>query len=186
MSRVAATGPRPAEARAGLTRGQHYLLDPSVRVLVADLGLSWANIARRAHLPGDLLADGPATVSPAAYLAVWHALADEADDPALPIRIGRAISVEAFAAPVFAALCSPDLRVAADRIARHKPLVGPLRMTVTDEPAGLTISLHWPDQHRPPEVWVTTELVWWVAPSCAAGSTSWMPGRPAPSGSALP
>jgi AraC-like DNA-binding protein len=142
---------------------EHYTIDPSARVLVADLGLSVGNILRRAGLPGDLLSGGPVALTPDQAAALWEAIAAEADDPELPIRIGRAISVESFSPPIFAAICSPNLNVAAARIAKHKALVGPLRMVVTPTERGTELELRWPEHHTVPEVLVTTELVWWVA-----------------------
>ncbi|MEZ5115045.1 MAG: AraC family transcriptional regulator ligand-binding domain-containing protein [Candidatus Nanopelagicales bacterium] len=140
-----------------------YCLDPSARVLIADLGLSLGDILRRADLPRDALARGAVWLEPDRYFALWQALSAEADDPALPIRIGQAISVESFAPPVFAALCSPDLSVAAARVARHKALMGPLRLLVAPTDLGLELEVRWPPVPRPPEVLLTTEIVWWVA-----------------------
>lgn len=142
---------------------EHYTLDPSARVLLADLGLSAGNVLRRAGLPGDVLSAGAISLSPAEYFGLWKAVAEEADDPTLPIRIGRAISVEAFSPPMFAAICSPNLSVAAARIAKHKALIGPLRLVVTPAERGLELEVRWPPHHRPPEVLTTTEVVWWVA-----------------------
>lgn len=44
--------------------------------------------------------------------------------------VGQAISVEAFDPPIFASLCSPDLNTALQRLAKYKPLIGPMTMDV--------------------------------------------------------
>ena len=146
-----------------MTTTENYTIDPSARVLLRDLHLSVGNILRRAALPGDLLNDGPVSVTPAQAAALWEAIAAEADDPDLPITIGQAISVESFSPPVFAAICSPNLAVAAARIATYKALIGPMRLIVTPTERGTELELRWPAHHRVPEVLVTTEIVWWVA-----------------------
>ncbi len=146
-----------------MTDVEHYTLDPTGRVLLSDLGLSVGNILRRAGLPGDTLSGGPAFLTPEQYFMLWEAIAAEADDPELPIRIGRAISVETFQPPIFAAICSPNLTVAAARIATYKALIGPLRLIITPTDRGIELELRWPPHHRPPDVLTTTELVWWVA-----------------------
>jgi len=146
-----------------MTTLEHYTLDPTAAVLLGDLGLSVDAILRRAGLPGDLLSGGPATLPAEQYFGLWRAMAAEADDPLLPIRIGRAVTFESFAPPIFAAMCSPNLSVAATRIARHKALMGPMRLVVTPQEQGLELDLRWPAHHEPPEVLTTTELVWWVA-----------------------
>ncbi len=94
---------------------------------------------------------------------MWTALEDEADDSELPIRIGRAISVEAFDPPLFAAICSEDLNQAARRIGQYKKLIGPMRLAITQSETETTLEYVWPDIPTPPAILRTTELVFWVA-----------------------
>ncbi len=54
----------------------------------------------------------------------------ESGDPLLPLAIGRAISFESFEPPLFAATCSPNLNVAARRLAQRKKPIGPMRLAV--------------------------------------------------------
>jgi len=48
-------------------------------------------------------------------------------------------------------MCSPDLTVAAQRIAEHKRLIGPMRVSVTTSAEGTTVRYHWPPELEPPE-----------------------------------
>ena len=89
---------------------------PAGRVLLIDLGVSPTKVVHRASLPADTFTRGPVTLSPHQYYAFWTALQEESDDPNLPISIARALRVEVFQPPIFAALCSPTLDVAAERI----------------------------------------------------------------------
>lgn len=141
---------------------ERYLLDPGLRLLLADLGISAANVLRRARLPADLFARDQAKLTTADYYALWQALGEESGDPNLPIRIGDAISAEAFSPPIFAALCSPTLEIAARRIAIYKRLIGPMRLTVSQE-ADLVLRFHWRSQTDPPDLLAHAELVFWVA-----------------------
>ena len=142
---------------------ERYLLDPGLRLLLADLGISAANVMRRARLPADLFAREQAKLTTVDYYALWQALDEESGDPNLPIRIGDAISVEAFSPPIFAALCSPTLEIAARRIAAYKPLIGPMRLTVSAEEAELELGFHWRSQTDPPDLLAHAEIVFWVA-----------------------
>ena len=117
-----------------------FAVPSGIRALLLDLGVSPANVLRRASLPTDLLAHKPVTLSAAQYFALFEAVEAEAEDPNLPISIGKAISVEVFDPPLFAALCSPNLMVAAQRVATYKRLMGPLRMTVEHAPVGTTLN----------------------------------------------
>jgi AraC-like DNA-binding protein len=143
--------------------GERFTLDPNIQALLHDLRVSPARVLRRASLPGDLFARGPVALLPEEYFRFWDALEAEAGDPNLAVRIGQAISVEMFSPPLFAALCSPNLEVAAQRIATYKPLIGPLRLVVDSGGDGLTVGYRWPAEMRPPPLLALAELVFWAA-----------------------
>jgi AraC-like DNA-binding protein len=160
-----------------------FTLGPTVRVLLADLGIALTDVLRRASLPEYLLSGGPVTLTSAEYFAFWRAMDDEAAEENLPIRIARSISAEVFDPPLFAALCSPDLTVAAERIAVHKRLIGPMRISVTSSAAGTTVRYLWPDDLEPPATLVITELVFWAVLARVATRADIRPlrvGAPAP------
>lgn len=46
------------------------------------------------------------------------------------MKIGQALSVEAFDPPIFASLCSPNLNTAVQRLAQFKRLIGPMVLMV--------------------------------------------------------
>lgn len=140
-----------------------YLLDPGLRLLLADLGISAANVLRRACLPADLFARDQVKLTPANYYALWQALDEEGADPNLPIRIGEAISAVTFSPPIFAALCSPNLQIAARRIATYKRLIGPMRLMVCAEATETVLRFDWRSYAEPPGLLANSELVFWVA-----------------------
>jgi AraC-like DNA-binding protein len=143
--------------------GERFTLDPSIKALLKDLGVSRTRVLRRAKLPTDLFGRGPVDLPPEEYFRLWEALDAEGEDPDLAVAIGRSISVEMFTPPIFAALCSPDLGTAARRIAIYKPLIGPMRLEVDQGDEGLTLSFRWPPGMTPPRLLAATELVFWVA-----------------------
>ena len=140
-----------------------FTLDPGIKVFVNDLRLSWARVLRRAALPGDLLSRSPPMLSTEEYFRFWTALEEEGGDRDLALDVGQAITVETFSPPIMAALCSPTLRIAAERIATYKPLVGPLHLDVVDTADGLQIAYQWRSDQDPPVLLATSELVFWVA-----------------------
>jgi AraC-like DNA-binding protein len=141
-----------------------YAVGPWVAILLTDLGVSPGNVLRRAGLPGDLLMRGPVRLPAQRYFDLWRGLEDESPDPGvLPIRIAEALAMEAFDPAIFAAACSRDLDRAAARIARFKPLIGPMRLEVARTDEATTVSVRWPPDERPPEMLALTELVFWVA-----------------------
>jgi AraC-like DNA-binding protein len=142
---------------------ERFTLDPGIRALLEDLGIPAGRLLRRAQLPAGLFRGGPVAVTPAEYFRLWDALDAEADDPNLAVAIGQAISVEMFSPPLFAALCSPNLQVAAQRIATYKPLIGPMGVGITHDSTGLSVTYRWPAGMTPPQLLATTELVFWAA-----------------------
>ncbi|MCK9874526.1 AraC family transcriptional regulator [Frankia sp. Ag45/Mut15] len=142
---------------------ERFTLDPGVRALLHDIGASLGRVLRRARLPAGLLGDGPARLTTDEYYRFWEALDAETGDPDLAVRIGRAISAEVFDPPLFAALCSPDLASAAERIATFKPLIAPTVLDVVRSPRGLTITFNWPPGTNPPRLLSIAELAFFVA-----------------------
>jgi AraC-like DNA-binding protein len=141
-----------------------YTIDQSWRLILADLGVCAADVLRRADLPADLFGRGRTTLSQAEYFRLWRGLEEEAADPTLPLRIGEAIKGEAFDPPIFAALCSPHLDTALERIARYKALTCPMKLDVRVRPSATTLGLTWLDASEPPPAsLVATELVFFVA-----------------------
>lgn len=111
----------------------HFTVHPGWKLVLADMGIAPAHVLRLAELPADLFARQEATISPAQYFKLWRAVEQAAGDEValpLPLRIGQAISVEAFDPPIFACLCSPNLNVAFKRLSAFKKLIGPMALLV--------------------------------------------------------
>lgn len=139
-----------------------FAIPKGLHIVLRDLGVRPGNLLRRAGLPLDLLSREHATLPPADYFGLWRALEAETGDATLPIRIGSAIQVEAFDPPLFAALCSPDLRVAFRRIGRHKRLIGPMTLDVAERADGTTVTIGCLDDATLPETLAAFELVFVV------------------------
>ena len=140
-----------------------FTVNPGWRVLLNDLGLHPLEVLRKAGLPEDLFSRKDAVLDTAEYFRFWEALEESADDPLLPLRIGSAISVEAFDPPVFAALCSPDLNTALQRLARHKKLLCPMALHVGVTDRSTMLEIEWLDAFaEPPGSLIAVELVFFV------------------------
>jgi AraC-like DNA-binding protein len=140
-----------------------YALDTTWRTLFKDLGVVPANVLRRAGLADDLLQQPAGRLASRDYYRLWESIEAETGDPLLPIRLCEAIRSESFSPPLFAALCSPNLLVAAQRIARYKPLVAPMRFDVSAAHGVMTVELTWLDAPlTPPVSLVVMELLFCV------------------------
>ena len=109
---------------------QTYPLQAFWLLILRELDILPANLLARAGLPADLLARSSASVTALEYARLWEALDDEAGDQDLALEIGRMGAAEAFSPPIVAALTSPDLNTAAQRLSRFKKILGPFRLDV--------------------------------------------------------
>ncbi len=140
-----------------------YIVSSGWRLLLQDAGIDSVNVLRRASLPGDLLSRDRTSLSTDQYFRFWQAIEDEGSDPTLPLRVGAAMSVEAFDPEIFAALCSPNLNVALARLATYKRLISDKVINVEVTDSATTISAERFDTSaQPPATLVLTELVWLV------------------------
>jgi AraC-like DNA-binding protein len=136
---------------------------PLVRVVLADLGIRPADVLRVAGLPADLFTRDEALLPPPQYYALFEALDQLVGDRDLAVAIADKLSPEVFDPPIFAALCSPNLHVAAERIAVHKRLLGPLRLCVTTDTDGLDVEIIWPAGDPVTPALSRFEAAFWVA-----------------------
>jgi AraC-like DNA-binding protein len=143
---------------------QTYALDTTWRTLLKDLGVEPANVLRRAGLPDDLLQQPSVRLVPEHYYRLWDSIEAEAGHPLFPVRLCQAIRSESFSPPLFAALCSPNMVFAAQRIAKYKTLIAPMRLDVTERHDLVTMELTWLDAPlAPPVSLVLTELLLFVS-----------------------
>lgn len=154
-----------------------YALEPSARALLTDIGISPAAVLRRAGLRSNLLSGGPVWLSQEEFFSLWRALEVEADEPNLPLLIAQAISPEVFAPPVFAAMMSPNLNIAAQRLALYKKLIGPVLMEADVAPERTSISFSWPAGDEPPSTLAITELLFLVNIARAGTRVGVVPAR---------
>lgn len=115
------------------------------KAILAEVDVDCADVLRRARLPEDLLNRDDARLSGDGFLRFFAALDASVEDQEFWVRFTRAMRPEFFTPSVFASLCSPDLAVAAERVARFKPLLGPIALDVRDDPGGLQLTYRWMD-----------------------------------------
>ncbi|MEM6990180.1 MAG: AraC family transcriptional regulator ligand-binding domain-containing protein [Myxococcota bacterium] len=120
-----------------------YSLGPGWKGILGQLGVSHEDVLRRAQLPQDLLNSDDPRVPAEDFFAFSAALEASFDDGRLPLLLVEAMSPEFFSPPVFAALCSPNLATAAERLSRFKPLIGPVDLHVTRDELGLELEYRW-------------------------------------------
>ena len=141
-----------------------YIVDASWRILAADAQIPVQDVLRQAGLPRDLLTRKNPTITGDEFMRFFQAVGVVMqDDPEFILTLGDAIQAESFSPPLFACFCSDNLNVAANRLAYYKPLVGPLRLEVTQNSERTTVAFSGlPQTIAPPHALILFELVFWV------------------------
>ena len=147
-----------------MTQARTFPVEAGWRTLLKDLGVKPADVMRRAGLPEDLLTRPQVGLTTAEYFSFWRSLEAAVGDPLFPLRLVEAITPEIFSPPIFAALCSPNLRLATQRLSRYKRLVAPMALDVSVDKRGwLSLSPRWLDARvAPPLSVVASELAFFV------------------------
>jgi AraC-like DNA-binding protein len=143
---------------------RRYAIETGLQVLFKDMGISPQDVLRHARLPLDLLSRKSPRITGEEYFRLWDGLAAVVRyNPTFPLDFATSTTPETFSPPVFACFCSPNLNVAANRIAYYKPLVGPIRLTVQAISEGTSIRIGaLPEYGELPPSLVAMELAWWV------------------------
>lgn len=139
-----------------------FTLDLGWATLLQRLGLEPGALLRAARLPPDLFGRPRPQLEPEALSRLWAVLEERFGAEALPLTVGQEITAEVMSPPLFAAYCSPDLATALGRLARFKPLIGPLLLGTERTPAGLVVSHGAPPGIQVPQGFLVTELVFLV------------------------
>ena len=143
---------------------KRYIIDRGWLVLFKDLNIAVGDILRYAQLPLDLMSHKTPAVNANEYFRLWDGLAYVMrDDPTFPLQLVESMSAEVFSPPIFACLCSADLNTALARMAKYKPLVGPLQLHVKQSPTHTTVAFDGFPENRPvPLSLFVFELTFWI------------------------
>jgi len=96
-------------------------------------------LIRRAGLPSTFLDDERVFATTSELFALWRAVGEMSEDPAIGLRLGAEQRVERFDPIAIAAVCSKSFRDAVERFGRYKRLVCPeeVRVRTTKDEASI-------------------------------------------------
>lgn len=127
-----------------MTRSEIFFLNAGWKILLKDLGVRPVNVMRRAGLPDDLLSRSAVGLSTAEYFRFWQGLEEEVGASLFPLDIVKKVSADFFDPPLFAALCSTSLMQAAQRLAKYKQLMAPMRLDIrVGQDGNMTLAPVW-------------------------------------------
>ena len=124
-----------------MKRASHFRVPPAWKLLLRDMGIDVQAVLAHARLPADLFHRESAMLSPSEYFQLWSGVEKAAGDAEVPLLLARHLSVEAFDAPLFASICSPNLHTALKRIQQYKPLIGPMELDICVDDQSTTLTI---------------------------------------------
>ena len=127
-----------------MKRANRFVIGSNWRLLLSDMQINPAAVLAHAGLPADLFHRGDIALAPPDYFRLWRGIGLAAGDREVPLLLVEHFRAETFDAPLFASLCSPNFNVAAKRLNRYKPLIGPMLLDVDQsvKSTRLTLSLY--------------------------------------------
>ncbi|WP_299494742.1 AraC family transcriptional regulator [uncultured Shewanella sp.] len=115
-----------------LSRQGHYIVSPTWKTLLNLLGKDHTLILKHAKLPSNLFSQTEAYLNTDGYLRLWYAIEDVFKSEHFPLLAANYMTSDFFEPPFFAAYCSPNLRIALQRIILFKPLLCPMKLTIKE------------------------------------------------------
>ena len=139
-----------------------FTIDIGWAGLLQTLGVKTEDLLRHAGLPQGLLSQAAPQLDSEAYFRLWTSLEELMDVPEIALTIGQALTPDGFSPPLFAAFCSPNLKVALERLSTYKPLICPMTMTLADQDGLVSLTLNMADHWELPTSFVLMEQVFLV------------------------
>lgn len=141
----------------------NYTIDMAWGLMLNNLSIRPADVLRHAKLPLDLFQRDTAQVTSAEFFRLWTAIEVVSGDPLVPLKLMSQISAEAFSPALFACLCSATLDAALLRLSHFKPLVGPMRLTISKDAKETVVEIAGlPLDVQPPPLLLAGELVFFT------------------------
>lgn len=143
------------------------LLDIGWKLLFKKLDVSLSDLLKRAKLPEGLFTKERPELTADQYCQLWigmGSLLEKSSGKSWPLHFVRQMQPDTFSPPLFAALCSPDLGTALQRLSKFKRLCGPMDLVCKHTDQGMLASIVVSENDKSlPDSLVATELVFLVS-----------------------
>src|SRR5882724_6633527 len=120
-----------------------FKLPEVFNIRLKELGVDSVALLRKSDLPLTFWTSGKGQVTTEQFFALWRALAECSDDPAIGLKIGTGATMEQYHPASIAAHHSRDFRDALQRLARYKLLCAAGEMQVKEGKTEATLTFDW-------------------------------------------
>ena len=104
---------------------KHFRVTGKLKTRLEEAGVSVSTVLRRAALPRDLFEQSRILVTTEQLFALWRAIAEVSNDPAIGLKLGTETRTERFHPMGIAALSTENFGAAIRHMARYKRLSAP-------------------------------------------------------------
>lgn len=140
-----------------------FILDRKFADLIESVGISIAEVLKKANLSENLFSHQIPSLSTIEYIKFMETLKALSDDDCIPIKIGTIENIETFSPPIFAAYCSKNVLTCMKRISMYKKLIGPLVFLVNENKDNIELEMAFENEtNELPEFLIATEMVFLV------------------------
>src|SRR5215470_12227052 len=122
---------------------KHFRFSGNTFLKLEELGVSVSAVLRRAGLPQSYSDQSRVLLSTEELFAVWRAIREVSNDPAIGLRLGAENRTERFTPAGLAALSCENFGAAVDRIARYKQLTCPEEIRQEKDEEEWSVEFHW-------------------------------------------
>jgi AraC-like DNA-binding protein len=122
---------------------KHFRVSGSSFTRMEELGVPAAAVLRRAGLPLDLAQQPRVLLTTGEFFALWRAVGEVSDDPAIGLALGTEAKAERFQPVGLAALSSENFGAAIDQMARYKQITCPEEILQERDDAEWRIQFRW-------------------------------------------
>ena len=122
---------------------KHFRVAGRLASKLQDLGVPVSAVLRRAGLPQDLFGSTRVLVTTPQLFALWHAIGEISDDPAIALKLGTETRTERFHPSGIAALSTENFGAAVRHLGRYKQLTCPEEILEETEGSEWRIRFRW-------------------------------------------
>jgi len=122
---------------------KHFRVAGILRTKLEESGVQMSAVLRRAGLPQDLFAQTRILVSTEELFALWRAIAEVSDDPAIGLKLGTEARTERFHPSGISALSTETFGAAIAHMARYKRLSVPEEIVEEVDGGEWSIQFRW-------------------------------------------
>ncbi|MCW8335032.1 AraC family transcriptional regulator [Vibrio paucivorans] len=112
-----------------MRRASRFTIPPNWKVFFNDLGIEIHQVLAHAGLPSGLFDNDKVQLTTEQYFQFWLGIESAYGDQ-MPLKFADAFSLESCDVPIYAAVCSPNLNAALERLREYKPLIGPMILDI--------------------------------------------------------